>query len=61
MGLGEIDLVEIVFTLFWLFFAGLVMYLHRESKREGYPLESDRSDRAKRMQVVGFPAPDSHK
>ena len=42
MGLSSsIDLAEILFTLFWLFFIGLVLYLHRESKREGYPLESD--------------------
>ncbi|MEO0952871.1 MAG: photosynthetic reaction center subunit H, partial [Pseudomonadota bacterium] len=37
---GSIDLVEFIFTLFWLFFAVLVFYLHRESKREGYPLEA---------------------
>lgn len=42
MGLSSsIDLAEILFTLFWLFFAGLVLYLHRESKREGYPLENE--------------------
>ena len=27
---------------FWLFFAGLIFYLRREDKREGYPLDSDR-------------------
>lgn len=52
-GLMNIDLVEILFTLFWVFFFGLVLYLHRESKREGYPLVSDRSDR---ITVQGFPA-----
>ncbi len=52
-GLGNIDLVEILFTLFWLFFIVLVLYLHRESKREGYPLVSDRSDQ---VTVQGFPA-----
>ena len=42
MGLyGSIDLAEVLFTLFWLFFIALVLYLHRENKREGYPLESD--------------------
>lgn len=49
----SIDLVEIIFTLFWLFFIGLVLYLHRESKREGYPLVSDRSEH---ITVQGFPA-----
>jgi len=52
-GLGNIDLVEILFTLFWLFFIVLVLYLHREGKREGYPLVSDRSDQ---VTVQGFPA-----
>lgn len=42
---GQIDLVEIIFTLFWLFFAVLVLYLHRESKREGYPLVSETGGR----------------
>lgn len=53
---GSIDLVEILFSLFWLFFIGLILYLHRESKREGYPLESDRTDRSGgRVVVQGFP------
>jgi len=50
---SSIDLAEILFTLFWVFFAGLVFYLRREDKREGYPLQNDRSDRVK---VQGFPA-----
>lgn len=50
---SSIDLAEILFTLFWVFFAGLVYYLQREGKREGYPLVSDRSDR---ITVQGFPA-----
>ena len=37
---------------FWIFFAGLIFYLRREDKREGYPLESDRSGR---ITVEGFP------
>lgn len=52
---SEIDLVEIIFTLFWLFFVGLVLYLHREGKREGYPLMSDRTERAPGVTVEGFP------
>ena len=52
-GLANIDLVEVLFTLFWVFFIGLVYYLHRESKREGYPLNSDRSEH---ITVQGFPA-----
>ena len=52
---GEIDLVEILFTLFWLFFIALVLYIHREGKREGYPLVSDRTERAPGVSVEGFP------
>ncbi len=48
-----VDVAQIALYLFWIFFAGLVFYLHRESKREGYPLESDRSGSIK---VQGFPA-----
>ena len=39
--------------VFWIFFAGLIVYLRREDKREGYPLESDRSGR---VTVRGFPS-----
>lgn len=48
-----IDLAEILFTLFWVFFAALIFYLRREDKREGYPLDSDRRGGVK---VQGFPA-----
>ncbi len=55
--MNEIDLVEILFTLFWIFFIGLMLYIHRESKREGYPLDSDRTTRSGgRVLVHGFPA-----
>ena len=37
-----IDVAQIVLYAFWLFFAGLVYYLRREDKREGYPLVSPR-------------------
>jgi photosynthetic reaction center H subunit len=50
---GYIDLAQIVLYLFIAFFIGLVYYLHRENKREGYPLESDRSGA---IRVQGFPA-----
>ncbi|MEM9108190.1 MAG: photosynthetic reaction center subunit H [Pseudomonadota bacterium] len=38
---GTIDLTLIFLYLFWVFFAGLIWYLRREDRREGYPLESD--------------------
>ena len=37
----DIDFALVALNLFVAFFAGLVFYLHRESKREGYPLLSD--------------------
>jgi photosynthetic reaction center H subunit len=52
---GYVDLAQICLYVFWLFFGGLVYYLHRENKREGYPLVSDRTQRAPRVKVVGFP------
>jgi photosynthetic reaction center H subunit len=55
---GYFDVAQVVLYLFWMFLAGLVYYLHRENKREGYPLDSDRTDRSGgRVLVKGFPAP----
>jgi photosynthetic reaction center H subunit len=48
-----IDVAQVTLYAFWIFFAGLIFYLRREDKREGYPLESERSDR---VLVQGFPA-----
>jgi photosynthetic reaction center H subunit len=50
---GYFDVAQIVLYAFWIFFAGLIIYLRREDKREGYPLESDRS--GGRIEVRGFP------
>ncbi len=56
MGIGafthSLDLAQVVLYVFWLFFAGLIYYLRREDKREGYPLESERSAH---VTVQGFP------
>jgi photosynthetic reaction center H subunit len=35
---GYIDVAQVVLYAFWIFFAGLIFYLRREDKREGYPL-----------------------
>ena len=40
---GGLDIAELTFYLFFMFFIGLVWYLNRESRREGYPLEHDLS------------------
>jgi photosynthetic reaction center H subunit len=47
-----IDVAQLTLYAFWIFFFGLIYYLRREDKREGYPLESDRSGR---VTVQGFP------
>lgn len=54
---GYVDVAQVVLYAFWVFFAGLIFYLRREDKREGYPLDSDRSERSSRVSVVGFPLP----
>ncbi len=42
---GGFDLSMLITTTFVLFFLGLVLYLRREDRREGYPLEDDVSGR----------------
>jgi photosynthetic reaction center H subunit len=49
----HIDVVQLLLYAFFAFFAGLIIYLRREDKREGYPLISERSPHVK---VQGFPA-----
>ena len=39
--IGNLDVAQIVLYAFWLFFFGLLFYLRREDRREGYPLESE--------------------
>ncbi|GAB5348291.1 photosynthetic reaction center subunit H [Alteriqipengyuania sp. 357] len=38
---GTLDITELVFLAFVLFFIALVFYLRREDRREGYPLEDE--------------------
>lgn len=49
---ASIDVAQVTLYVFWVFFAGLIYYLLRENKREGYPLESDRSPH---ITVQGWP------
>jgi len=51
---GYFDVAQIVLYVFLIFFAGLLFYLHREDKREGYPLESKSA--SGRYPIQGFPA-----
>ena len=40
---GTLDITELVFLAFVLFFIALIFYLRREDRREGYPLENEMS------------------
>lgn len=53
-----IDVAQIVLYVFWAFFAGLIYYLQRESKREGYPLHGDRGERSGGL--FGMPEPKTY-
>jgi photosynthetic reaction center H subunit len=47
------DVPQLTLYAFWIFFAGLILYLRREDKREGYPLKPDTGGR---VTVQGFPS-----
>ncbi len=57
---GYIDVAQVTLYVFWAFFAGLIYYLHRESKREGYPLQSDQPGRRPVEGVPAMPAPKTY-
>ena len=38
---GDFDLASAAIWGFWIFFAGLVVYLQTENQREGYPLRDE--------------------
>ena len=46
---GGLDVAELVFYAFCLFFVGLIVYLRQEDRREGYPKEYDDDGRVPRM------------
>lgn len=54
---GYIDVAQIALYLFWIFFAGLIYYLQREAKREGFPLEMDNGDGPRSNGWLPMPAP----
>ncbi len=58
-----IDVAQIVLYLFWIAFFGLVYYLQRESKREGFPLENQTpSGRSWTSPgLIGMPTPKVYK
>lgn len=54
---ASIDTAQVVLYLFWIFFFGLIVWLRREDRREGYPLETDAPVRIDLRTSMGIPAP----
>lgn len=54
---GYIDVAQVTLYAFWIFFAGLVFWLRREDRREGYPLEAEAYGRLKNPDPVLVPRP----
>ena len=54
---GYIDVAQVTLYAFWIFFAGLVFWLRREDRREGYPLEAEVYGRLKTPDPVLIPRP----
>lgn len=52
-----IDVAQVVLYFFWAFFLGLIWYLRREDKREGYPLAYERIDTAPYLNFPAIPSP----
>jgi photosynthetic reaction center H subunit len=52
---GNFDLAQLALYAFWLFFAGLVVYLQRENQRDGYPTENE--DGSDAGATFGVPEP----
>ncbi|MCB1672720.1 MAG: photosynthetic reaction center subunit H [Gammaproteobacteria bacterium] len=54
---GYIDVAQLVLYAFWLFFFGLIYYLRKEDKREGYPLVADPAvpSEQHKTRMEGFP------
>lgn len=53
---GDFDAAEFCLIAFFLFFIGLVFYLRREDRREGYPLEDDVTGRQEPLGGLFFTA-----
>jgi photosynthetic reaction center H subunit len=53
---GGIDVTAVVLLSFTLFFFGLILYLRREDRREGYPIENDETGRLEPAQGILFAA-----
>ncbi|MEM8876273.1 MAG: photosynthetic reaction center subunit H [Pseudomonadota bacterium] len=56
-----IDVAQITLYVFWVFFFGLIFYLQMETRREGYPLESDTTGELDNPGPVFMPDPKTFK
>ena len=54
---AHMDVAQVVFSMFMLFFVGLVFWLRREDRREGYPLVSEVTGHFKARNVIWIPEP----
>ena len=54
---SNIDVAQVVLYAFFIFFAGLIWFLRREDRREGYPLESEAMGRQKDRGFLFIPPP----
>lgn len=54
---AHIDLAQVMLYVFWLFLAGLIFYLRREDRREGYPLVSEVTGKAENHGAIWIPGP----
>lgn len=52
-----IDVAQVTLYVFWIFFFGLIFWLRKEDRREGYPLESDPTGRVKDRGFLLIPRP----
>lgn len=55
--MGYIDVAQVTLYVFWAFFAGLIFYLRREDRREGYPLLSEPTNTSKNPGLIWIPPP----
>ena len=54
-----VDVAQLVLYAFWIFFAGIIYYLARENRREGYPLETWSGQSAEGW--IGVPEPKTYR
>lgn len=50
-----VDVAQVTLYVFWGFFAGLIFYIRREDKREGYPLTTSELPEQTGRLLDGFP------